>query len=242
MGKAKRDKYLKDKGMSMLEFLPKGGRVRSVNGIKAIPREGTDDFVLLFGPREKEVMALLDLANGETFVDVGANVGGYTLKVASGNKSVNVIAIEAHPGNYHALRTNIECNGFTNVLAINKAVTDKIGKVMIYDRYKLAGNLCTGTATIDGSKDNTFNPIEVPCDTLDNVLANYAPDVVKMDIEGAEVSALKGATKTLGKVRRIIIEVHDSKIEEARSELVKAGLIVHEMISDGMPYLVGERK
>jgi len=43
------------------------------------------------------------------------------------------------------------------------------------------------------------------CDTLDNILHSYRVDVIKMDVEGAEVLALKGAPKTLERIRKIIV-------------------------------------
>jgi hypothetical protein len=50
--------------------------------------------------------------------------------------------------------------------------------------------------------------LEIECDTLDNILGEQRVDVMKIDIEGAEVSTLKGATRTLKKLRKIIVEVH----------------------------------
>jgi FkbM family methyltransferase len=241
MGKARRDRHLKEQNITEASFLPEGDRVCRVDGIKAIPRKGTDDFVLLFAPREKEVMEMLDLKDGETFVDVGANVGGYALKMAQ-NRSVKVIAIEAHPETYKALCRNIDCNGFANITAINKAAMDKPGTITLYDRYKKGEVLCTCTATIDGSKDSTSNPVVVPSDTLDSMLEGNLPDIVKMDIEGAELAALQGALQTLKRARRVIVEVHDNRVEEVRAILAKSGLSTRGFTSDNMPYLVGEQK
>ena len=77
----------------------------------------------------------------ETFVDVGANIGSYSLRVANDNKNkgVEVVAIEAHPENFKALRRNIQINNFRNVKTINKAASDAI--VMILP--KLALIVCT---------------------------------------------------------------------------------------------------
>jgi FkbM family methyltransferase len=50
--------------------------------------------------------------------------------------------------------------------------------------------------------------LEIQCDTLDNILLNYKVDVIKMEIEGAEVLALKAAKKTLERIRKIVVEIN----------------------------------
>jgi tRNA G26 N,N-dimethylase Trm1 len=135
MGKNKRNEYLWNRGISIIDFLPE--RPYSINGIKVIPRKGTQDFYMLYIPREENVKPHLIMYENETFVDVGANVGSYSLRIANDyrNKGVRVIAIEAHPENYRALCRNIEINGFKNVKAINKAVSDHKGIVTMYERF-----------------------------------------------------------------------------------------------------------
>ena len=86
--------------------------------------------------REKSVLSNIDLHKNETFLDVGANVGNYTLRVAHKYKDneVRIISIEANPETYRALCRNIDCNNFKNVKTICKAVTDHKGSVAMYDQ------------------------------------------------------------------------------------------------------------
>ncbi|MFZ0893874.1 MAG: hypothetical protein WAZ77_05160, partial [Candidatus Nitrosopolaris sp.] len=118
MGKKKRDEFLRGSGLSEIDFLPE--RPYSINKINALPRKGTDDFYMFYIPREKELLLHLIMHRGETFVDVGANVGYYSLKIAKeySSKGVTIVAIEAHPGNYNALSKNIELNDFKCITAI----------------------------------------------------------------------------------------------------------------------------
>ena len=80
--------------------------------------------------------------------------------------------------------------------------------------------------------------LEIECDTLDNILGEQRVDVMKIDIEGAEVSALKGATRTLKKLRKIIVEVHGASnsdkvmqiLEDThnfRSEIIETRIMNH---------------
>ncbi|MGA9152719.1 MAG: FkbM family methyltransferase, partial [Candidatus Nitrosopolaris sp.] len=52
------------------------------------------------------------------------------------------------------------------------------------------------------------------CDTLDNILLNYRVNVIKIDVEGAEVLALKAAAKTLERIRKKVVEIHGNRSED----------------------------
>jgi FkbM family methyltransferase len=215
MGKKKRDELLKASGLSEIDFLPE--RSYCIKGINAIPRRGTDDFFMFYIPRERELLSHLQMHNGETFVDVGANVGYYSLKIAKDYSSmgVTVIAIEAHPGNYKALSKNIELNDFKCITAIEKAASDHKGTVTLYDRVDTRNRIRSEMYSLSNSYFHDSNVVrlgrgslKIECDTLDNILREQRTDVMKIDIEGAEIFALEGATYVLKKLRKIIVEVH----------------------------------
>lgn len=227
MGRTKRDEYLRNIRLSPIDFLPE--RTYGMNGgTKAIPRKGTRDFYMLFLSREKEITPHLSLQENETFIDVGANVGSYTLMVANKYKSrgVRVIAIEAHPENYRALCRNIQANNFRNIQTINKAVSDHKGMVTLYERSHDGNRADSELYSLYDTFLGQYNiihpqgkPLQLECDTLDNMLANQRVDVIKIDIEGAEVLALKGAESTLKNLRKIIVEVHGENYKMVRSLL-----------------------
>jgi FkbM family methyltransferase len=247
IGKKKRDEYLRNKGISIINFLPE--RPYSINGIKAIPRKGTQDFYMLYIPREEDVKPHLIMYENETFVDVGANVGSYSLKIANDykNKRVSVVAIEAHPKNYKALCRNIELNGFKHIKAINKAASDHRGVITMYERSHDGNRVGTDLY----SAYNTFlaehnfilsNSLEVECDTLDNMLASHRINVMKIDIEGAELLALKGATNTLKQLRKIIVEIHGDNFDKVK-KILEAHNFKLEIISASghMTYITGSK-
>ena len=221
MGKKERDDFLRESALSEMDFLPE--RIYCINGIKAIPRKGSDDFYMFYVPREKGLLPHLIMHRDETFVDVGANVGYYSLKIAKeySRIGVTIIAIEAHPGNYKALCKNIGLNDFKCIATINKAVSDHKGIAKMYERVDPANRIRSEFYSLSNGFIHELNivrpdgdSLEIECDTLDNILGEKRVDVMKIDIEGAEVSALEGATHILKKLRKIIVEVHGTNFNK----------------------------
>ena len=131
---------------------------------------------------------------GNVVVDLGANIGYYSLLAARlvGSKG-RVYAFEPEPTNYSLLLKNIELNGYHNIIPVSKAVSNAVGTVRLF-----LDNQDTGAHTIcePGKKGK---PIEVESVTLDEFFKDREPriDVIKMDIEGAEMSALVGMDRIL---------------------------------------------
>jgi FkbM family methyltransferase len=225
-GKAYRDQYFLNNRINLGDFLL-FERPLKINGIKAIPRKHTTDFNMLFHQKESKVESRIDLNNGETFLDIGANVGRYTLKAATQQSNINIVSIEAHPKNYEALCRNISCNGFSKIITVNKAVSDKKGKIALYQHITENNRLLTDDFSIDaaaGQYAKKKTSIEVESDTIDNILREIKierPDVLKMDIEGAEILALKGAKETLTKLRKIMVEIHQDNLQRVKEILLE---------------------
>ncbi len=247
MGKQSRDEHLKRIGLSEIDFLPE--RPYSFNGLLALPRKGTDDFYMFSIPREKELVPHLMMRKGETFVDVGANVGYYSLKLAKdySDDGVRIIAIEAHPENFKALNKNIELNNFECIRTINKAVSNYKGKATLYDRIDTRNRVRSEfySLSTDYIHDLNFVPpdggsVNVECDTLDGILEETRVDIMKIDIEGGEVSALEGAGKTLNRLRKLIVEVHGHNLEKVLQVLRDTDNLRYEIIETRlMKYVIG---
>jgi FkbM family methyltransferase len=167
------------------------------------------------------------------------------------NQNVKVIAIEAHPWNYWALCRNIRCNNFENrIKPINKAVLDCKGEIFLYERSHDGVKSDTGVYSVYNQEliepsnflQSGGKSIEVECDTLDNLLAHDQVNVMKIDIEGAEISALKGAATTLTKLRKILVEIHGDNLKDVQRMLTSHGFIVETITSIGqMTYVIGSR-
>lgn len=156
---------------------------------RAILRDGT------WEKAEIETVRRL-LRPGDTFIDVGANVGWYT---AVGSKSVGregrVIAFEPAPGSLTYLRRTVAANGLRNVSVEPKALSDKPGTLELHIGATNKGHnsLLASTAT-----DAT---VKVPAVTLDDYLSDIpgAVRLVKIDTEGAEGFILRGMAETFRK-------------------------------------------
>ena len=249
MGKTKRDEYLKKTRLSPIDFLPERPYAMK-SGVKAIPRKGTKDFSMLFVAREQDIGSHLAMKENETFVDVGANVGSYTLSAAKEykKKGVKIIAVEAHPDNYRALCRNIQINNFRNVKTINKAISDYTGNVNLYERShdgsRVDSDLYSLYDTAFLAQNNILHPggslVQLECDTLDNMLLDQRVDVMKIDIEGAEVLALKGATNTLKHLRKIIVEIHGDNFEKVNEILERSNFNL-EVSKEAMQHIIGSK-
>ncbi len=135
--------------------------------------------------------------SGDIVVDAGARIGTFAAKISGAvGREGRVIAIEPEPRNYACLRKNIEANRLNNVTAVQKMLWSKAGQQNLY----LSGNSSAHSAYCDAFYGSSGEFIRVEAETLDNLLEDLdikAVDFIKMDIEGAEIEALKGMRRTL---------------------------------------------
>jgi|LGOV01.1.fsa_nt_gb FkbM family methyltransferase len=142
------------------------------------------------------------LKEGDVVVDCGANIGMFTVKAAKivGEKG-KIIAVEPEERNLKCLKKNIEINGLKNCVVVSKGVWSEKSRMKFF-----LGPASGWHSLIEESwfrekytsLEKTFAEIEV--DTLNNILKELEidkVDFIKMDIEGAEIEALKGMEETL---------------------------------------------
>jgi FkbM family methyltransferase len=139
---------------------------------------------------------------GDVVIDAGAFVGMFTVKMAKivGNKG-KVIAIEPEKTNSLFLKKNVKENGLKNVIVIEKGLWSEKGKKSLYLGYRSSPSLVYPTK----------KSIEVEVDTLDNIVSELRlKDVnfIKIDVEGAEIEALKGAKRILNNNPNLVIAAY----------------------------------
>ncbi|MBD2292363.1 FkbM family methyltransferase [Anabaena sphaerica FACHB-251] len=130
----------------------------------------------------------------DSFLDIGANIGIYTLLAASIIKNGTIYSFEALPKNYTRLEENIRINQLDQVKTYSLAISNLIGNIAL--------NLAEGDSMPFISTQSHEKTLTVKTDTLNNILNNESLSkltLAKIDIEGAELLALKGATSLLKK-------------------------------------------
>eukprot|EP01037_Dinobryon_pediforme_P027056 gene27056-29810_t len=143
---------------------------------------------------------LHSLRESDVFLDVGANVGAYTL-LASGAVGATTIAIEPIAESAGALSRNVNLNGCAARVHLHRvAVGETPGTLSMTTSHGTMNHVVEGGG-------NT-----VPVMTLDEICRGVAPAVLKIDIEGYEVPCLRGAQSVLasGNLNAIIIELNGS--------------------------------
>jgi len=145
---------------------------------------------------------------GMHVVDVGANVGYYTVLLANlVGPSGRVIACEPDPGNAALLRRSVAENGFAHVQVVEAAATDAEGRATLHQDAAWHG-------VHSLARENCVNPgegrVEVATVSLDALLAGAGRDVdfVKIDAQGAEPAIVRGAGRLLAQAHaRVLMEV-----------------------------------
>jgi FkbM family methyltransferase len=149
------------------------------------------------------------LESGRVVYDIGAASGFYAVIAARAVGSTGqVIAFEPMPESVARLRYNIALNDFTNVSVFELALGDSVGVA------KLVPGIEEDQAGVDGllPVDESGAAIEVEVTTIDHLVDEGAvppPDMIKVDIEGAEIEMLAGAERTLSQRHPVLlIESH----------------------------------
>jgi len=187
-------------------------------------RLNKDDFKLM-ALHEDEILDQFDPKPGDTVVDVGAHIGLYSLIAAKRvGPSGKVIAIEPDPENCNLLHRNIELNKLTNVTILERAAFSSNSKLKLYLPGKERG--FTKLGTIMANRAMTENFLEIDATTLDHLMLMQGMTQVnwiKIDVEGAELEVLKGATVTLSVSKDIalLIEVHNVNNMDLHPAIVK---------------------
>lgn len=145
----------------------------------------------LLGADEAQLLRKL-VEKGMQVVDIGANIGLYTLLLAqlAGNAG-HVFAFEPQPNLFSMLRHNCASNGALNVTPFQCAASDASGRAMFHRSTFNSGDNRLGESTSD------VESIEVEVARLDDVLPVRTVQFIKLDVQGHELDALRGMQKVI---------------------------------------------
>lgn len=159
-------------------------------------------------------------------LDIGANIGNHTLYFALECHAKMVYCFEPVPDTFSVLSKNIEINGLGGAKLINAAVGETSGfaDIVSYSRKN------TGMATLEESRNGAIKMV-----AIDDIVLPEKICLVKVDVEGFEISVIKGMKETLKRnMPYIIIETQYCNYETVVDELQEFGY-KHIIISES-PY------
>jgi len=178
---------------------PKSVTQIEVEGIKLLVDPVDESIGKLFlvhtryEPTETDLIKSI-LKPGMTFVDIGANIGYYSILASKCvGENGKVFCFEPAPSNFSFLQKNIEANSAKNIVAIQKAVSDQKGTLHLFMDEHLSGGHQIFNSGIKSKS------VEVETISVDEFFQNENSkiDLLKIDIEGAEMFALQGMKQTL---------------------------------------------
>ncbi len=163
------------------------------------------------------------LREGDTVIDVGANVGFFTmLSAALVGPAGKIVSFEPDERNRDRLNTNLALNSFNNVTLVGNPASNKVAPVEFFiNSDDSGGNALWDPGQFPGNTKSQANrqTISMTTTTLDDALANYAappPKLIKVDTEGADQHVLEGARQLLtgAAVPFVIAELHEFGLEK----------------------------
>lgn len=141
---------------------------------------------------------------GDRCVDVGANVGVHTVRLARlAGRDGEVIAIEPDPGVAERARRNIALNGLSNVRVIDAAASERVGEMRLYRPSQRDTN--RARASLMHHRYLTGPATTVPVVTIDNLCADAPVALIKIDVEGHEAAVVRGAADTIARYTPSIV-------------------------------------
>jgi len=153
------------------------------------------------------------LRDTDVFMDVGANIGSYTV-LASGAVGASTISVEPIPSTYIYLMDNIRINNIQGkVTPLNMGLGSSKGIL----RFSSDRDTVNHVLAEDEEASST---VEVPVDTIDDIVADVPPLLIKIDVEGFETEVIAGADQTLSNptLLALIIELNGSGLRYGYDE------------------------
>jgi FkbM family methyltransferase len=176
--------------------------------------------------KEPETIAWIDMLNDQdTLFDVGANIGLYSMLATK--KGARVVAFEPDPQNFFVLTTNIQVNTlFEQIVPLNIAVSDKSAIDFLYmTQFSFGSGVSSfgeepqagGSAIFQGTKQAVRSS---SIDDFVRMFSQYAPTVIKIDVDGLEAKIVLSATEVLkSKMLRSLLVEFDETLEVDRQAI-----------------------
>jgi FkbM family methyltransferase len=195
----------------MVVWIPAGG----LRGKRWVVGSALHRCWLGFYEHAKQRVIYDEVRPGTIFYDIGANVGFYSLLASKLVGSGQVYAFEPVPRNLYFLKKHLELNSVSNVEVLERAVSDRVGVAQFQleptgfmGHLSEAGAITVSTVSLDSLLEQQYPP---------------PPNYIKMDIEGAELMALRGARRTIEQYRPILfLATHGRQMHRECCQLLES--------------------
>lgn len=195
--------------------------------------------IFFTGEYERDTNRVLEqyVKDGDVVIEAGANMGSETLLLSRLTGKGKVYGFEPNPYTFDRLKTNVSINELNNVEVFDLALGEKNGDISFHIYPK---NFCNAGMSSKYMDTPLTRKITVPQQTLDTFVEAQnirKVDFLKMDIQGAEMDVLMGATATIAKHKpTIFLEAFTiyNDINAMYAELTKYGYTVNNISDKGL--------
>jgi FkbM family methyltransferase len=221
------------------------------NGIRFKSYSEVDDHVasaLYYGKpinERRDLGCFLRFAQrSKVILDIGANVGIYSVLSSKANTSATIFSFEPNPINAERLKVNIDINNLRNVRVVQKAVGDQNGAIRF--TVPVSNIISDSSSVLESFSKNTYDgnlewkSVEVEQTTVDNFVRAEdlsRVDLLKIDVEGYEIAVFKGATEMIKEYHPVIqceIFVDDSRKEFFDRFLQEHSYTAYMLLNEGL--------
>jgi FkbM family methyltransferase len=173
--------------------------------------EDSDTIGEIFNDNYKVIENKVHFEPNDVVIDIGANIGAFSILLAILYPFIKVIAIEPVAETYIKLYQNIKLNNLKNITPINTAISNSNRRIQ-HIVYSPIGTGGASSYVTQGCENH--NEIHISCLTLDEIFEHCHIDkckLLKIDCEGAEYDILYGSTK-LRQIEYLVGEFHENTL------------------------------
>ncbi|MFC7070955.1 FkbM family methyltransferase [Halobaculum lipolyticum] len=170
------------------------------------PSDHVGGIIYRTGEYEPEIcdrlVRLVD--EGGTAIDVGGHIGSHTVSMRDAvGKTGEVFVFEPHPESSSLIEKTINENGWSNVEVFEKCLSETVGEVQLSETD---GN--TSCSSVDRSNDGDYTVEAIRLSEFLTDRGVQSVDVLKIDIEGAEIEVIRDLDGSLDRIEAIVLELH----------------------------------
>lgn len=203
------------KGLKYIEWLLRRLNLEKERFVKKLPggllmevsvNDHIEKYLFWYGVYEKKEVNTMQtlLQTDSVVVDIGANIGYYSLMAAEKITAGHIYCVEPVTKNMEKLKRNISLNKFTVIHPVQAVISNTSGNATIY----ISSDDNSGMSGLKPAENFSGFSETIKCLTLDKATIDYnlpKIDLVKIDVEGSEINVLHGMAKTRAEQKPVIL-------------------------------------